>query len=618
MRIKGKKIMRGAVKRSSSTRVLPGSEEAAERESLNGSNALDVSDSKSPDPDAKSEQLSMTSSSSSSTPPNAAAAFFDAVSLPRWRTVSDPLRDRKKSRRSSKYIHLSSLFHSTGTVDRSVSQSNLSSVNHHPEHDSAASDGSMNVTVPKHFVFGAGSLSNSNDALSESSPNHKGQLASLAEDSKSITDEEARIRMDSGVVLDKPSERPRYRRVPSVPQGTDWEGSGVAGVKISRKLAVRKNRKSRSSMSYLPERSIRRKVLKIMFVGNDKTVSNLARAYYELRRRQMTRAPLLNHVDLRMFYVPVGETPFEDERIDYPAEPTSFDLQIGEMLGSVDPWYQSSVTMTFNNLLRVCPKNIDGDVEHDGKAKEDPKSRSIVTPEKIIANSLAEYSRFAVTTYNVPLFKANMRSSTNESITVVFCTGVEIGSVAYKQAIKQGRFGKLVDLSNDSGPPEAFTSFEYAKFGINGTFKSSTRIDAKFYRSVSIVPVALTNDNKKEQMLYAGADSMHVTMVENEKYVKSIKKLKRGQSEEEGVESVGSKLYISAAKMEVERPTQGTFAVWIDQTLMYTNIKSIEVSRCVAPEYERSHAPKRKHARGPPKFVSLPLKTFWPLNNPSA
>lgn len=100
----------------------------------------------------------------------------------------------------------------------------------------------------------------------------------------------------------------------------------------------------------------------------------------------MTRAPLLNHVDLRMFYVPVGETPFEDERIDYPgkhygitnrrfvrctfkfyvlllnqtcillAEPSNFDLQIGEMLGAVDPRYQSSVTMTFNNLLRVCPK----------------------------------------------------------------------------------------------------------------------------------------------------------------------------------------------------------------------------------------------------------------------
>jgi len=47
------------------------------------------------------------------------------------------------------------------------------------------------------------------------------------------------FRMDSGVVLDKQRERPRYQKMTSVPHGADWEGAGVAGVKIFKKLAVK-------------------------------------------------------------------------------------------------------------------------------------------------------------------------------------------------------------------------------------------------------------------------------------------------------------------------------------------------------------------------------------------
>jgi len=43
-------------------------------------------------------------------------------------------------------------------------------------------------------------------------------------------------------------------------------------------------------------------------------------------------------------------------RFQFAGEMTKFDLQIGKMLGRLDPWYLKSVGLTFNNLLRVIPK----------------------------------------------------------------------------------------------------------------------------------------------------------------------------------------------------------------------------------------------------------------------
>ena len=39
------------------------------------------------------------------------------------------------------------------------------------------------------------------------------------------------------------------------------------------------------------------------------------------------------------------------------------------------------------------------------------------------------------------------------------------------------------------------------------------------------------------------------------------------------------------------------------------------MSRCWAPDYERNIAPKRRHTRAPPRFLSLPVKTFWPSSH---
>ncbi|CAK8678031.1 unnamed protein product [Clavelina lepadiformis] len=593
----------------------------------------------------ENSQIQQTSSAASlSTLPSHHNTIFDTIATSRWRTSSLPLKGSLRGlKKSMNRRHIKDIFASTGDVgkdtknDTSTSSDSANNLQVGARNLSTSSE-NVYLAAPNRFSFDPGHISTSRSAEAlHVQPHEALQLTINAEDSIRrrnirklssdtlkvfVENDESRNRMDSGIVPDKNDSRLRSSPGPGGNSGEDSsEENGVAGVKFARKQAVRRNLISRSSLSQPPARTVRKKVLKLAFVGNDKTVSDVARAYYELRRRQATRAPLLQHIDLRMYYIPVGENAFDDEAKATQNGSSTFDLEIGEMLGSIDPWYRYTVTMATNNVVRVIPAINKDDIACENADENKPSSQRWdtidQTPENVLASGISGYLRFAIRTAYIPIFKVTMRSSSDDVITEVFCCRAEIGYVAYKQAIAAGRFGKvgkLVDISDDSGPPAAYTSFTYSKYGISGSFVSEQTLPDKHYYRIRIAPIALSNSDCRDQVRFPGADGLHITALDNDKREKLIKRaLQKGNAvEEDYTEQYGTKFNVNEAKIEVVRPVQGTFTVSLDHNLIYTNIKSFEVSRCVTPGYHKETTRKMHFPRYSKHLLSLPLKIFWP------
>ncbi|XP_026692216.2 uncharacterized protein LOC100183938 isoform X1 [Ciona intestinalis] len=507
----------------------------------------------------------------------------------RWRTYSDPFKKSGKRSKSGKYTHISQLF---------SSQTDVNEQNHTLQPTSSSGSLKPSLSFTKSLDHSKDENPNSDNVITASqNPGRYYTLQSRKHSTETkLEDEDSRIRMDSGIVLDKDGDRVFQNF--SLP---DWEETGIAGVKSFRKQAVRRTRKSRSSLSHISPRPLRKKVVKLVFAGNDETLGHLARSYYELRTRQATRAPLLQHVDLRLFYIPVGESSFADEAVLNLDGDTIFDLKVAKMLGASDPWYQSTVLQTASNLLRVCPTT-----PLDENLEEDENATKFLTPQKLVQKSLLSYCRYALKTSYLPLYKAKMRTSADEIITEIFCCVAEIGNLAYKQAVKAGRFGKLgrlVDLSND-GPPPAYSVLEYSKIGINGSYSGLKTLNEAFYYSVQVTPEELVTNNTK------GSGNLHVTLIENGRKVKG--KQSKTPVEEEPNDIPASVIRASDLNMEVIQPPQGTITICLDNSLIFTNIKSIEIQRCIAPEYEKSFQRKKRQNQNTSRMMSLPIKTFWP------
>uniref|UniRef100_H2ZHU2 Uncharacterized protein n=1 Tax=Ciona savignyi TaxID=51511 RepID=H2ZHU2_CIOSA len=200
-----------------------------------------------------------------------------------------------------------------------------------------------------------------------------------------------------------------------------------------------------------------------------------------------------------------------------------------------------------------------------------------------------------------------MRTSTDDLVSEVFCSSVEIGHNAYKRAVKAGRFGKLVKLSDFSsdGPPPTYSVIDYAKIGLNGSYLGLKTLNEAFYYSVQITPEELVHNNTK------GSGTLLLKLVDNGKRLKAAKSAKT-PSEEEQPELPMSMIRVCELNMEVTQPPQGTITICLDNSLIFTNIKSIEIQRCIAPEYEKPNVRKRRHTQNVSRAMSLPIKTFWP------
>lgn len=432
-------------------------------------------------------------------------------------------------------------------------------------------------------------------------------------------DDETRRRIDSGIGPEGGQDVRRRQTASSYFQHKEHEDLGIGGVKFALKESMRANRRGRMSVSDdLEERPVYKKVVKLIFVGNDKTVGHLSRAYYELRRRLMSRAPVFQHIDLRLFFIPVSTNNCAaKDDILCGIHPIKCDIRVGELLGKYDPWYHTVVALSVNNLTRVYPKisSSEDHKEEPATPKKSITSRKLLSPQEVIAATLLSYSRFAVSRTDLSMFKINMISSSGDTFTDIFCCQLQVGHEAYKTAVKSGRYGKLgklVDLTNDTGPPPAYTKIVYSKWGMDGQIVSTREIEDAFYHTVSVIPMSfLKND-------FRGTDILQLLLIDNEKREKMARRTPNAKhSVTELAEIAGGVVDIGSMRMDVIRPVQGTFALTLDDTKIYTNIKSIEVGPCFAPgaeSLERSARNTRRRLRGD-HITKLPLQTFWPVRH---
>ncbi|XP_039260966.2 uncharacterized protein LOC120337289 isoform X2 [Styela clava] len=562
---------------------------------------------------------SMSSTQSSTT----SDELVDAQSL-RTRTASDPVFGRKKRERwtrgtigASSSPLITKNKRSKLNVDVSPRSSFNLSIRSLPGHDRTSIIGNDIFTDGKQQQmendYDPSRTNKASTPTDGESPRKSTFLIGAGED-----DEDARRRIDSGIGHEHASDAMRKRTFSSFGKFREPEDHGIGGVKFAVKEAMRASRRGRISISdALEERTIHKKVVKLVFVGNDKTVGHMARAYYNLRKRQVTRAPLFQHIDLRLYFIPIGSNqPVANDNILSRADvPAQCDVKIGELLGTFDSWYHTAVTLSINNLVRVLPKisppeDMDKEYTNTLGGERQIAMHRLLAPQEVIASSLLSYSRFAVSRTDINMYRVVMVTSTGDVITDVFCCQLKIGHDAYTTAVKAGKFGKLgklVDLSNDNGPPPAYTKIEYSKWSIDQQLIYTGKMEDTFYHTVCVTPMALCKNH------FRGRDVLQLVLIDNEKREKSYRRASNNKlSSLEEVEIAGNVLDIGTMKIEVVRPSQGTFSLVMDNSEIYTSIKSVEISPCAAPELEMAQNKRRSRLLRNHYLMHLPIRTFWP------
>merc|ERR1739838_272274 len=139
--------------------------------------------------------------------------------------------------------------------------------------------------------------------------------------------------------------------------------------------------------------------------------------------------------------------------------------------------------------------------------------------ESMVAASIVSHNRFAINTFNIPLFKVIIQTSRQETITEIMTVSLNIGSYAYQKAVKAGKFGKLgklVDLKECAIPPEAHTTIDYTKFGISGKVTKSEKLESVFYDCIDVEPAVL-NCNPQNSCFHRTMDDLTIFMAKFDK-----------------------------------------------------------------------------------------------------
>jgi len=69
---------------------------------------------------------------------------------------------------------------------------------------------------------------------------------------------------------------------------------------------------------------------------------------------------------------------------------------------------------------------------------------------------------------------------------------------------------------------------------------------------------------------------------------------------------------INQVKLQVTSPPQGTLTICIDNKIIHTNVKSVSVSRCLKPDYEKGIHGEGSNLASDDLFLNLPVSIYWP------
>ncbi|KAF7698132.1 phosphoinositide 3-kinase regulatory subunit 6 isoform X1 [Silurus meridionalis] len=190
---------------------------------------------------------------------------------------------------------------------------------------------------------------------------------------------------------------------------------------------------------------------RVVVMGDDSTLGKLAKAYHNIRKKEMRNLFLTKRVNLEMYYIPV----FSQSSANSPSQenPTADvdRLTLGASLGSVDPWYNSNI----NNLGAMILKLAEMHSSVVGSSE----------PNFFLLDIISYYTRTAQQPVHIPIYSVKISFSGLDSKVVeeVFVCQLDMdfpgfkplrhtfkdtirGSVRYKRNMQED-FGVVVAVN---------------------------------------------------------------------------------------------------------------------------------------------------------------------------
>ncbi|KAF3700557.1 Phosphoinositide 3-kinase regulatory subunit 5 [Channa argus] len=326
-------------------------------------------------------------------------------------------------------------------------------------------------------------------------------------------------------------------------------------------------------------------LVKLVIFGGDKEAGRLARAYSELQQKESVCPRLTKMCKLQFYFVPTrrrsagssggGHASSEGQagsstKAAACAEsngsaPEDSTVDIAQMLGMLDPWYERNVL----SLLSLSSDVICQTASKEGDVSE---SSSSVEGLPLLADLVLYYCRHADQPVLVQLYQAELTLAGGERRREVFIHSLELGHSAGTRAVKaMGAASKRFGIDEEREAVPLTLNVAYNKVAVSG--RSQWMQTELVCTSINLCKACRTQEHLDSRI-----ESLQLTMTEV---------LKRQSSKSK--KCYNQHILVSEVKVDKVHVNSGddrtTFAVCLDQDekKFIQKVTRCEVSLCCKP-----------------------------------
>ncbi|XP_058271822.1 phosphoinositide 3-kinase regulatory subunit 6 isoform X1 [Hemibagrus wyckioides] len=317
-------------------------------------------------------------------------------------------------------------------------------------------------------------------------------------------------------------------------------------------------------------------------MGDDSTLGRLAKAYHNIRKKEMRNLFLTKRVNLEIYYIPVTTQSNTASPVQENATANVDRLTLAASLGSVDPWYDSNI----NSLGAMMLKLAETHTSVVGSSE----------PNSFLLDIISYYTRTAQQPVHIPIYSVKLSFSGLESKVV------------------EDLFVCQLDMD--------FPGFKPVRLTFKDTIRGSVRYKKTMQEECGVVvavnyrKASISNREVDKRMpLTISGVSIRAAPPSGTKSLESLSVYFRDPNPTRPPVPTLRVTNICIRALE-----QKTFTVRLDKDSCRTfkNVQSIEVSPCTDPGYSLQKS-KSKHSlteddSGLSKFLSktfsLPINTF--------
>ncbi|XP_062841130.1 phosphoinositide 3-kinase regulatory subunit 6 [Trichomycterus rosablanca] len=319
---------------------------------------------------------------------------------------------------------------------------------------------------------------------------------------------------------------------------------------------------------------------RIVVMGDDRTLGRLCKAFYSIRKKEVRHLFLTKRVNLETYYIPVTSQSGTTSP-DQDLEPTADMLTMAAFLGRLDPWYDCNINSLGSMILKLAET-------HSGVGGSSE-------PNSFLLDIISYYTRTAQQPVHIPIYSVKIFFSALESKPV------------------EEMFVCQLDMNFLGLRP------------LRATFKDTIKGSVRYKRSTQEhTGVVVAVNSKKASISSRGEDRDMCLMTcgvliraDPASGTKNLESLSVDFREPNPSRFSVSPLRVTSISIRILEERTCTLCLDKDSSRTFTNVQSIEVSRCMDPGYCLQKKPGQSQEvddAGLSKYLSktftLPINTF--------